>query len=203
MNKSSKKILISGAGIAGLTAAIRLAQAGHTPVIVEKAKSSRAGGYLVALSHQAYIFAEEMGLVPDLKPYDLSIHSSSYHDRTGRSLLDLDYSKMLTGLDIIQVMRDDLALVLYEHASKVADIRFDNYITAIYETDDGVEVKFASGNAETFDMVIGADGAHSGVRHLTFSDDEYTHHYLDLHCAAFRLPNVIDIKSKFCYPYGT
>ena len=122
--KKGTKILISGAGIAGLTAAIRLAKAGFEPVIVEKADSARAGGYLVALSHQAYIFAEEMGLIPDLKPYDLEIRSSSYHDRTGRSLLELNYSKMLEGLNIIQIMRDDLALVLYEHAKTVADIRF-------------------------------------------------------------------------------
>ena len=190
-----KRVLISGAGIAGLTAAVRLAGAGFEPVIVEKADSARAGGYLVALSHQAYIFAEEMGLVPDLKPYDLSIHSSSYHDRTGRSLLDLDYSKMLEGLDIIQVMRDDLALVLYERAKGVSDIRFGETIAAI--DDSGARATFASGGTEEFDFIIGADGAHSGVRKITFDDREYTHHYLDLHCAAFRLPNAIDIQSKF------
>lgn len=195
--KKNKKVLISGAGIAGLTAAIRLAKDGFEPVIVEKANSSRAGGYLVALSHQAYIFAEEMGLIPDLKPYDLSIHSSSYHDKTGRSLLDLDYSQMLKGVDIIQIMRDDLALVLYQHAKQVADIRFGDYITAKNEMGDTVEVTFASGKTENFDIIIGADGTHSGVRHLTFDESEYTHHYLDLHCAAFRLPNVINIKSKF------
>ena len=195
--KQGTKVLISGAGIAGLTAAIRLANAGFEPVIVEKAPSARAGGYLVALSHQAYIFAEEMNLIPDLKPYDLSIHSSSYHDQTGRSLLDLDYSEMLKGLNIIQIMRDDLALVLYEKANKLADIRFDDQITAINETDHGSDVTFASGKQETFDIIIGADGAHSGVRHLTFDQNEYTHHYLDLHCAAFRLPNVINIESKF------
>ena len=195
--KKNTKILISGAGIAGLTAAIRLAKGGFEPVIVEKADSARAGGYLVALSHQAYTFAEEMGLVPDLKPYDLSIHSSSYHDRTGRSLLDLDYSKMLAGLDIIQIMRDDLALVLFKHAQKVADIRFSDQITNINEMPETAEVTFASGKQESFDLIIGADGAHSGVRHLAFDRSEYTHHYLDLHCAAFRLPNVLGIESKF------
>lgn len=195
--KKGTRVLISGAGIAGLTAAVRLAKDGFKTVIVEKAESARAGGYLVALSHQAYIFAKEMDLIPDLKPYDLSIASSSYHDKTGRSLLDLDYSKMLEGLDIIQIMRDDLALVLFEHAQKVSDIRFGDQITNINETEDATEVTFASGKQESFDVIIGADGAHSGVRHLTFDESEYTHHYLDLHCAAFRLPNVINIESKF------
>ncbi len=191
--KNKKKILISGAGIAGLTAALRLGNAGFRPVVVEKAETSRAGGYLVALSHQAYIFAEEMGLIPDLKPYDLSIRSSSYHDMTGRSLLDLDYSKMLNGLDIIQLMRGDLAHVLYERAKKVADIRFGETVKVIK---DG-QVTFSSGLQEEYDIIIGADGAHSGLRDIVFDQGEYKHDYLDLHCAAFRLPNVLGIENKF------
>lgn len=188
-----KRILISGAGIAGLTAAIRLSKAGFNVVIAEKAKTSRAGGYLVALSHQSYIFAEEMGLISDLKPYDLSIRSSSYHDKTGRNLLDLNYSKMLEGLDIIQLMRGDLAHVLYQHVEKLADIRLGETVTEIHDRD----VIFASGKQEDFDIIIGADGVHSGIRNIIFDKKEVTHDYLDLHCAAFRLPNIINIQSKF------
>ena len=192
-----KKVLISGAGIAGLTAAIRLAKSGWQPVIVEKAKGTRAGGYLVALSHQAYRFADEMGLIPDLRPYDLSIQSSTYHDKTGRCLLDLDYSVMMQGLDIVQLMRDDLAHVLYEHAKDVADIRFNETITALNDTGNKVIASFASGSEEEFDLVIGADGAHSGVRKLVFDESEYKKHYLDLHCAAFHSSNVLDIENMF------
>lgn len=195
--KKGSKILISGAGIAGLCAGIRLAKAGMEPVIIEKATSTRAGGYLVALSHQAYIYAEEMGLMPDLRAYDLHIRSSSYHDRTGRNILDLDYSKMFEGLHIVQMMRDDLANVLYEHAKTMVDIRFGDTITALDDDGKKVRAEFASGTSEEFDAVIGADGAHSGVRQLVFDESEYTNHYLDLHCAAFRLPNVLDIQAKF------
>ena len=188
-----KKILISGAGIAGLTAAIRLSQAGFQVVVVEKSETSRAGGFLVALSHQSYVFAKEMGLMEDLEKYNLLIRGSSYHDRTGRCLLDLNYSKMLEGLDIIQLMRGDLAHVLYQRAQDLADIRFDETIQDIHDKN----VTFSSGQEEEYDIIIGADGAHSGVRKIVFNDDEIHHDYLNLHCAAFRLPNVVNIDSKF------
>jgi 2-polyprenyl-6-methoxyphenol hydroxylase-like FAD-dependent oxidoreductase len=188
-----KKILISGAGIGGLAAAIRLSHNNYDVTVVEKNKLSRTGGYLVALSHQSYIFAEEMGLIPDLKPFDLSIMSSSYHDKKGRNLLALDYGKMMEGLDIIQLMRGDLAHVLYQHAEKRVDIRFGDVITAI----EGAQVTFASGKQEEFDIIIGADGVHSGVRAVAFDDKDVTHNYLDLHCAAFRLQNVLGLEKEF------
>ncbi len=195
--KTETRILISGAGIAGLAAAIRLQRAGFKPVIVEKSSSTRAGGYLVALSHQAYRYADEMGLMPALKKYDLKISSSSYHDKYGHALLKLDYTKMFVGLDIVQLMRDDLAQVLYEEAKDKIDIRFGDQITAIENNEDEVKITFASGIKVNYDIVIGADGAHSGVRKLAFDTHDFESHYLDLHCAAFRLPNALDIHDKF------
>lgn len=188
-----KRILISGAGIGGLAAAIRLSHNNYDVTVVEKYKLSRTGGYLVALSHQSYIFAEEMGLIPDLKPFDLGIESSSYHDKKGRNLLALDYGKMMEGLDIIQLMRGDLAHVLYKHAEKRCDIRFGDTIKAI----EGSQVTFTSGKQEEFDIIIGADGVHSGVRDVVFDDSDVTHNYLDLHCAAFRLPNILGLEKEF------
>lgn len=195
--KKDARILISGAGIAGLTAAIWLARAGMKPVVVEKADGLRVGGFLVALSHQAYFFAEEMGLMPHLREYDLNITASSYHDRTGRSLLDLDYGKLFDGLDIIQITRDDLAKVLYDLARNMAEIRFGDSIQDITQDNQSAKITFISGKKENYDVVIGADGLHSIVRELTFSPEEYKRHYLELYVAAYKLPNVLNNQNKF------
>ncbi len=166
-------------------------------MVIEKADRPRVGGFVVALTHQAYFFAEEMGLLPLLAPYDLRMASSSYHDRHGSTLLTLDNSVMFTGLGIVQISRDDLALALFAEAQKVAEIRTDDSIASITHQDGHAQVTFASGTEESFDVVIGADGLHSGVRQHVFPDTEYRHHYLDLYVAAYKLPNVLGINAKF------
>lgn len=195
--KKESRILISGAGIAGLTAAIWLAKEGFSPVVVEKAANPRVGGFLVALSHQAYFFAEELGLIPALRKYDLQIKCSSYHDRSGSTLLALDYDALFNGLGILQISRDDLAKVLFEQAQDVVEIRTGDGIASIAQDGGSAQVAFASGKQEDFDLVIGADGLHSAVRHQIFSPDDYLRHHLDLYVAAYKLPNVLDIKAKF------
>ncbi|MEL6751654.1 MAG: FAD-dependent monooxygenase [Pseudomonadota bacterium] len=197
MNRDSK-ILISGAGVSGLACALWLARAGFKPVVVEKAASIRAGGYLVSLSEGAYAFARELDLIDDLRQFDIGITASSYHDRSGASILDLDYGKMIgSNIDVIQMMRDDFVRVLYDRAKDMADFRFGDAITDIDQTPDGADVTFSSGNEERFDVVIGCDGLHSAVRKASFHDANITEHYLGLYCAAFRLPNVLGISDKF------
>ena len=196
MDKNSK-VLISGAGVSGLASTLWLSKTGVQPVVVDKAPSLRAGGYLVALSDAAYHFAEELDLIDDLKQGDIGITASSYHNAAGTSLLDLNYSRMFQNIDVIQMMREDFVRILGEKTSDKAEFRFEDQVTAI-QHDNGIEqVTFASGREEEFDLVIGCDGPHSGVRNAAFSPDQVNHHYLDLCVAAFRLPNVLGIRSKF------
>jgi 2-polyprenyl-6-methoxyphenol hydroxylase-like FAD-dependent oxidoreductase len=196
MGKTSR-VLISGAGVAGLACGQWLGQSGMQPVIVEKAKDIRAGGYLVSLSDQAYRFAEQLGLLPDLRNIELGITASSYHDRSGRAILDLDYGKLFRSLDVIQMMRDDFVKVQHDRVRDLAEVRFGDSIAQIEHVANGADVTFASGVQEHYDVVIGADGLYSSVRAAVFDADHITQHYLGLYCAAFRLPNVLGISRKF------
>ena len=47
------RVLISGAGIAGLSLALRLRQQGLAPVVVERSPGLRDGGYMLGLSDPA------------------------------------------------------------------------------------------------------------------------------------------------------
>ena len=196
MDKKAR-ILISGAGVAGLTAAIWLGKAGFKPVIVEKAPKIRADGFILSLSHHSYHLFQEMGILDDLKAINNQIRSSSYHDRSGRAILSLDYDRLFEAGNIIQVMRDDLERVLYKHARDRADFLFANSVAAIEQVGDEVNVTFESGKQRVFDIVIGADGVHSAIRNCAFGADEVTRHYLGLHAAAYRCENVLGLERKY------
>lgn len=200
MNKNSR-ILIHGAGVAGLACAIWLGKHGFRPVVVEKSPHIRAtGGFIIALSGASYRFADELGILPDLQARDSDIYASSYHDAKGNTLLHLDYKYLFNGVDYIQITRDEIENVLYEHARNFAEYRFSLSATKISQNGSGdVQVEFSDGTQEEFDIVIGTDGLHSTVRKLSFNDSDIIKHYLGLQVAAYKLDDVVGLKNKFEY----
>ncbi len=174
--KRGSRILISGAGVAGLASAIWLGRAGFRPVVVERAPGIRAEGYIVSIAHNAYRFAAELGLLDGLRRRQSDILGSSYHDGSGRQLMHLDYQKLFKGLDIVQIMRDSLESLLYEAAKEAADYRFDVTATKIGQQGEAVQVHFSDGRQEEYDLVIGADGLHSAVRELNVAPGDVKLH---------------------------
>lgn len=195
MNNSAR-ILISGAGVAGLTAAIALGRAGFKPVIVERANDVRADGYIISLSHRSYQFAEKLGLLPEIHKRLAGVTASSYH-RADKTLLTLDYERLFEGVRVVQIMRDDLQDILYEKARDLAEFRFGNSISHFGSAKAAQEVHFSDGGSEEFDLIIGADGLHSTVRELGFADAKIERRHLGLCSAAYRLPNIAGLSHKF------
>ena len=190
------RVLISGAGIAGLTAALWFQRYGFEPVVIERAPHPRGGGYLVSLSHFAYQYADELGVLKAMQERNMGITHSSYHDMTGRELLALDYQRLFAGVDVLQIMRDDVVDVLYQQAKSDIQIRFNESIEAVTEASEAVQVEFASGQQEHFDLLVIAEGQNSSTRNLVFPND-VSLDYLDLHCAAMRIPNTLGLSHKF------
>src|SRR6202012_2697620 len=72
----------------------------------------------------------------------------------------------------LEIRRGDLAEVLYAATRNDAKYVFGDSIASIQQSADGVNVTFASGREQTFDLVIGADGLHSNVRSVAFGPEE-------------------------------
>ena len=194
---TDSRILISGAGVAGLGSAIMLGRAGFRPVVIEKAPVIRADGYVISLSHASYHYAEQLGLLPAIRDRSTGIRESGYLDRRGRAMLELDFDHLFDGIDVVQIMRDDLQRILHEAAADLCEIRLATTITAIDDHGARSSVTFSDGRTEEYDVVIGADGLHSNVRGLSFPDADVRRLFLGLASSAYRLPNILGMRHRF------
>ena len=59
------RVLVSGAGIAGLALGVSLSRKGHDVVICERSPSPRTAGYMIDFFGPGYQAAERLGLIPE------------------------------------------------------------------------------------------------------------------------------------------
>ncbi|MEM7099032.1 MAG: FAD-dependent monooxygenase [Pseudomonadota bacterium] len=193
----SKIALISGAGPAGLTAALLLEKQGWQPIVIERDAELRGGGFLVSIADAAYTCMQELGLLERLAQRSSGITKSVYYNASDRALLELQTKNLFGHLPVLQLMRDDLTQVLYDVARERVEICMDTQISHVQQQQSKVSVTLNDGQVWVCDLLIGADGVHSNTRNLTFNKEHITEHYLDLHCAAFRHNNICDLENCF------
>jgi 2-polyprenyl-6-methoxyphenol hydroxylase-like FAD-dependent oxidoreductase len=166
------RILISGAGIAGLTLAYWLRRAGHEPVVVERAQAPERNGYLIGIRGGSITVLQKMGLLdaalvqakPTLHYQVLDGHGRRINGGRYLSYRDDERGKL-------PLNRADLQAILYAAVKDDVAVQFGTTLSAIRPTSTGVEVDFSGGRAGSgFDLVIGADGVRSWVRKTLFGE---------------------------------
>ncbi|GAA0383464.1 FAD-dependent monooxygenase [Streptomyces luteireticuli] len=182
-----KKVLISGASIAGPALAYWLGRHGFDVTVVELAPRLREGGQAVDFRGTTHLTVlERMGVLDDLRRIRTGGSPMTFVDERGRTRLHLPAD--FAGGDI-EVLRGDLARVLYEHSLPYADYVFGDSVTELRQDADAVRVRFRSGRTDTFDLVVGADGLHSNIRRLAFGPEERYVRHLGHYAAVWSLPN--------------
>ncbi|KXP10976.1 monooxygenase [Tsukamurella pulmonis] len=184
------RILIAGAGIAGLAAALRLRRDGHHVLLVERAPARRTGGYLVNLLGPGFDAAEALGLVPALRDRDQGIFSSVLVRADGSTKLTMPaaLAEQSLGSRALTLVRGDLEAVLHDALDEGAPIRFGTTVTGIDGPPDGpLRITLSDGTEHEVDLLVGADGLHSGVRDLAFGPPGGYVRDLDHAVAAFPL----------------
>ncbi|WP_329235572.1 FAD-dependent monooxygenase [Actinoallomurus sp. NBC_01490] len=190
-------VLISGAGIAGVTLAHWLRQHGFTPTVVERAPAIRAGGYKVDIRGAALTVAERMGLLEEIRALRTDVRRGTVVDAVGKSVASMDGDTFggRTHGDA-EILRGDLHRLLYQRTAESVTYLFGDSITALRETPDGVEVDLESGRSRTFDLVVGADGLHSVTRALAFGPQERFVHDLGYRISICDVPNHLGLDRE-------
>ncbi|WP_198406967.1 FAD-dependent monooxygenase [Nocardia terpenica] len=164
----TRRAVIAGAGIAGLAASLRLHRDGWKVLVVERSPTRRSSGYMVNLVGAAYDAIARFGLVAALQPRDIGFFTTILVHADGREKLTVPPEIAQAGLGdrALTVFRGDLETALYEAVADRVPIRFGTTVRAADEHADGVRVTFSDGGSEQADLLVGADGLHSGIRKL-------------------------------------
>src|SRR5438045_2520178 len=111
-----RKVLISGAGVAGSTLAYWLARSGVRPTVVERANGQRSSGNPVDVRGPALPVVEQMGVVDDLRAAATQVTGIRFVDSSGRlsRRMSMPATRSAAGTPEIEVPRADLARILYE-----------------------------------------------------------------------------------------
>ena len=192
----NRRVLISGASVAGPVLAYWLHRYGFEPTVVEWAPALRDSAYPIDVRGSAVTVAERMGVLPDVRAAGVDTEYLSFVDADGRELASVDMRaiRRASASDEIELCRDSLVRILYEAGAPDVEYRFGDRITALHEHADGVHVEFEHGAAREFDLVLGADGLHSGVRALAFGPEQPFLRYLGYYFG------LVDVDARFGQP---
>ena len=189
-------VLISGASIAGPVTAYWLRRSGFRVTVVERAPALRkTGGHAVDLFAPAMEIVERMGLIDQVEARSTGTERMVVLREGARRPTTIDLRKLMAGFSRrhVEIMRDDLSEILHDATRDDVEYVFGDHVTAI--GDDG-EVTFANGGPRRFDLVIGADGLHSGVRGLVFGPESAYTRWIGGYIAVASIPNYLDLRNE-------
>jgi len=174
------KIIIAGAGIGGLTAAMCLHRAGHDVQVYEAVSEMRPLGVGINIQAGAVRILCGLGLEPALAATAIETRELRYANRHGQTIW-ADPRGRHAGLPWPQfsIHRGELQMILVHAAREMlgADrIRMGRRIARFAQHHDKVSAQFVDRdgmpveNVEA-DILIGADGIHSAVRAHYYPDE--------------------------------
>lgn len=186
------RILIVGAGIAGLATYRALSQRGFQPRIVERNNLAGVGGAALFLPGNGVRALGELGLRDALMEISYPISYQRFFDEEGRLLSEIDADEFWRGVApcrsmkrsaLWELLKDGVNDGVIQHRH-ILDISSGRYCS---------RVTFQDGETEEYDLVIGADGVNSTVRRSVFPEAPAPQ-YVGNVCWRSIVPNICHIK---------
>ncbi len=204
MSSKNTTILISGASIAGPMLAYWLKRYGFTPTVIERAPQLRAGGYPVDVRFEAVQVAKLMGIWEQLQQEQTTIKEMLFVNKRSQRIgrVNIQALPKVLGVDVVELMRGDLARTLYELTRDEVEYCFGDSIQAVSQDEAGVDVTFERGGSRRFDLLVGADGLHSIVRTLVFGDEAHFERYCGYQAGVFTTDNYLGLGEASIQMYG-
>ena len=187
------KVLISGAGPAGLTVAYWLKHYGFTPTIVERAPHLLVGGYKIDVRGAALQVIKQMGIHDAVVAARTDMQGAQLVDKQGKVIERMsgdEFGHRVTG--DLEIVRGTLCEILRGHLGEV-ELLFGDTIQGINQSSNNAQVQFTKNGVREFDCVIGADGLHSNVRRIAFGEESRFLRDLGLYLCVYSVPNYLKL----------
>jgi FAD-dependent urate hydroxylase len=157
------RILVVGAGLAGLALARALRQAGFDPEVVDRVGAFADVGAGIYLPANAARALRALGLEEAVAGRAATIGHQRFRNHHGRLLGEVDLHGFWGRLGpCLALHRAELHAVLRDGVA----VQLGRGVQALERVEGPVEVGFDDGRQAAYDLVVGADGLHSTVRRL-------------------------------------
>ncbi|KAF9285623.1 hypothetical protein BGZ88_009465 [Linnemannia elongata] len=167
------RVIIVGAGLAGLMMGILLDKMGISYTILERAPKVKPLGALMSLNGNILALFDQLGLLEDVMKISKINHSTTLYNEELEKLAEIGVSdyKDLTGYEYIVFSRPELYEIIRQRVpqEKVLMGKRVNKIRQL-PMNGGVEVVCHDHSVYTADILIGADGAYSTIRYHMYKN---------------------------------
>jgi 2-polyprenyl-6-methoxyphenol hydroxylase-like FAD-dependent oxidoreductase len=136
-----------------------------------------------------------MSLIDQLAAQQIPFEALLYVNKYGKPIARLNAAliRSITDGKYMGLMHATLEEVLYQVLAGQVEVRFGRSLTHIVPGPRAVEVTFNDGTNASFDLLIGADGVHSGTRAMVFGPEDQFSRYLGYTIACYPLADRYDI----------
>ncbi len=165
LSPSHMTVLIVGGGIGGLATSLALQRQGIRSLVFERTQRFREVGSGLLLAGNAVKALEKLGLADVLQTIAAPLLFSRLRSWRGEVLMEMPMLEAMHcfGTSAVAVHRAELHAALVQALEKEC-IHLNMQGVSFEQDEQGVHVRFASGEEVQADLLVGADGLHSLVR---------------------------------------
>ncbi|PXX11332.1 FAD-dependent oxidoreductase [Mycolicibacterium moriokaense] len=159
------RILVLGAGVAGISIARGLLRDGHDVAVFERRPDTRPGGGAVTIWPNGSTVLEQLRV--DMDGAGQLLSTVRIATSTGRELVNIDVTAIVDRLGgAVRMVPRRVLLERLMEGFPADRIRCNSRVARAVGTRDGVRLEFGDGSYAEGDLLIGADGLHSMVRDI-------------------------------------